>query len=80
MLLIREASWDAFCVKTVLQSWVLRAFVSSVLCVAASLGVSEENRQNPFKGVLWGSLQKASLVLDLLHALVSISGGGCLSA
>lgn len=58
--------------KTALQSWVVRAFVSSVLCAAAmtpSLGVSEGEQVNPFKGVLWGSLQQASLLLDLLHCI-----------
>lgn len=72
LLLIGEASWDASRVKPVLQSWVLRASVSSVLCAAAmapSLGVSEGEQVNPFRGVLWGSLQKASLVLDLLHSI-----------
>lgn len=72
LLLIQEASQDASCVKTALQSWVVRAFVSSVLCAAAmtrSLGVSEGEQVNPFKGVLWGSLQQASLLLDLLHCI-----------
>lgn len=69
VLWIWEASQAASCVKAVLQPWLLRAFVSSVLCTAAmipSLGVSEGQQVNPFKGVLWGSLQKASLVLVLL--------------
>lgn len=68
LLLIWEASQDASCVKTMLQPWVLRAFVSSVLCAAAmtpSLGVSEGEQVNLFQGVLWSSLQKASLVLVL---------------
>lgn len=68
LLFIWEASQDASCVKTMLQPWVLRAFVSSVLCAAAmtpSLGASEGEQVNPFQGVLWISLQKASLVLLL---------------
>lgn len=69
--LIWEASQDASCVKTMLQPWLLRAFVSSVLCAAAmtpSLGASEGEQVNPFRGVLW-TPQKASLVLVLLPCI-----------